>query len=814
MFTLINYEYFDLLTKDITDKKLSIVSDDGLINITNTELHSQQFELTESICSEKELRFGSCEASMIKFTVNNVFIDMTGKWITITMIVEGHTDKPFQIGRYKVYSDIATADRTKRDVVAYDAMYDIISADMAEWYNTILPNNDSTVLLKQFRTSLVQHFGLEQEDVALVNDDMVVKKTIQIVPSGEEDTENGHKSTIGEALSGRDVLTSICEINGCFGHIGRDGKFQWVYLEQDIRGLYPAEDLFPSEDLFPINPKGTSAGRNKSYINCQWENFLTGSITKLQIRQEENDIGKIYPDTPLGDDDNCYIIEGNFLVYGKSSDELLAIAQNLYSKITNIIYHPFNADVIGNPCFEVGDAVRISTKYELIESYILQRTLKGIQVLRDAYSANGTEWYEEKVNGVHTSIMQIKGKANILTRTIEETRLEIKDIESGLETKILQNAKGIELEAKRAISSEAELAAGIKITSDNITAEVKRASGAEEGLRNDYTAKIKLTADQLSTEITEKTQVWDTGDYTIDYKGHGGPQIPVELEKYYLDVETGAIYAGVASNSSSDWVKVAGYYKYDEENAIYVDRVLFPGGGEGYGAPKFLKEPLEQYGYVDDTNPPPYNNEGDVYIQPSSIGRTVLYFVYSLAHPEEWRIVAYAELETLPEMSSRITQTAKSVELKVSKGDVTSQLLIEPTDIYLKTGRLRIETDNLEINKDGSSGEILSRNLTQDGTKQTARYIKLNTGGLEGGYGNTAKCKIQCSNSGLAFRGATMTFCMDSIYVGTSMNATKTNKAYTGDVAYVAPQNGDVTKLNAAVLHVWNGLVLDNGTYS
>lgn len=296
----------------MTDKKISIVSDDGLINITNTELHQQQFELTESLCSESELRFGSCEASMIKFTVNNVFIPMDGKWLTVTMVVEGHADKPLQIGRYKVFSDIATADRTKRDVVAYDAMYDIIGADLAEWYNSILPNDDSTVTLKEFRTSLINYFGLKQEEKTLANDNMIVKKTIQITPSSEEDTETSYKSTIGEALSGRDVLTSICEINGCFGNIGRDGKFRWIYLEQDIEGLYPSENLYPSEDLYPVSPKGTSIGKNKSYIDCQWGSFTTKSINKIQIRQEENDIGKTYPDMPLTNNDNCYIIQGNF----------------------------------------------------------------------------------------------------------------------------------------------------------------------------------------------------------------------------------------------------------------------------------------------------------------------------------------------------------------------------------------------------------------------------------------------------------------------------------------------------------------------
>ena len=75
---MVNYKYGDLFKKDTVDKQLSIVSDDGKINITNTELHQEKFELTESLCSEQELTFGSCEAAMIKFTVSNTFLQ-TGR---------------------------------------------------------------------------------------------------------------------------------------------------------------------------------------------------------------------------------------------------------------------------------------------------------------------------------------------------------------------------------------------------------------------------------------------------------------------------------------------------------------------------------------------------------------------------------------------------------------------------------------------------------------------------------------------------------------------------------------------------------------
>lgn len=792
---------------DSTSKQLIIEFDNTVI--TNEDLFDQSLTLEESLCSESELRFGSCEASVLKFKVANIVTPMKNKWITAKMVLEGHNDTPFVIGKYKVIEDEVTADRQWREIVAYDALHDIINADATEvaaWYNSLLPDKDDWITMRSFRTSFMRHFGIEQKEIKLVNDYAKVERTIE--PS---------------EMSGLDIITAICEINGCFGHIGRDGKFHYIYLPQAIQGLYPANDLCPDHapdylpwqqrtgHLYPQDPKGTKIGGNGTYIGQpKYSDFLCKTIDKLQIRQEENDIGVI-----VGrDGNNCYIIEDNFLVYGKGSEELCAIANNILSKITTITYRPFNAEAKGNLCLEVGDPIRLNTKYELIESYILQRTLKGIQALRDSYVAEGVETYKERVIGIHKSIIQLKGKSNILERTIEETRLEMTDIEAGLKNEISITAEGLQAnitaETERAEGEEKKLSNNIKITAEglqaNIEAEVIRAGEAETKL----SASIEATAEKLTSEITEKTQAWDTGDYEISFSGFGEPNIPVRPGDYYLDTKTGAIYVGVHSSPREGWTYVANY-KFDATNDIYVIGNMFK---DGYGAPKVLEKPLGQYGYVDEDNPPLNENEGDVWLQPF-YQMTVRYYVYELAHPAEWRIVGYAELETVPEMSSRITQTAKSIELKVSKGDVTSQLLIEPTDIYLKTGRLRIETDNLEINKDGKSGEILSRNLSKDGiTLATARYIKLNSGGLEGGYGNTTKCKIECSNSGLAFRGARMTFCMDSIYVGTSMNASRTIKAYTGDIAYVAPANGDVTKLNAAVLHIWNGLVLDNSDYS
>ena len=476
---MVDYKYSELYMQDSVDKQLNIAFDGG--NITNSDIHSEQFELTESLCSDPQLRFGACEASMIKFRISNVFTTLKDKWLTVTETLNHNTDTPFQFGKYKVYSDTPTADRCYRDVVAYDKMYDIINADLTEWYNSLFQTDDTEVTLKEFRTSLMNYLGVEQEDVTLVNDNMVVKKTIQPTQ-----------------LAGKDVISVICEINGCFGHIGRDGKFHYVFLPKYTQGLYPSNDLYPRDNLYP-RESSTNKIDKSLYISCKYEDYLSQRITKLQIRQETNDIGKTYPDSNITDSDNVYAVQGNFLVYGKEQDELYEIANNLFSVIANTEYRPYEAEIVGNPCLEVGDAIRFNTKYQIVESYILNRTLKGVQGLRDSFSADGEEYLSENASGIESQIQQLKGKSNVLERNINETVSKISDVEQGLQSEIGQ------------------------------------------------------TAESITSTVASATSKYDTGDIAVDFYGYGAPTIDAKENdgKIYLDQSTGKLYKVFSNNPES-----------------------------------------------------------------------------------------------------------------------------------------------------------------------------------------------------------------------------------------------------------------------
>lgn len=453
---------------DSVDKQLIITYSDGGTDMGNAEFQSETMTVTESLCDEQELRFGCCVASSFEITVLDSMESFKNRKMNVAVRLYG-ASKDYEIGKYKVYSDKPTADRRYRQITAYDTMYDLLNVEASAWYNGLT----FPMTLRAFRDSFCAYFGVEQEEITLINDDMTVEKTID-----------------PQELPGKTVIEAICEINGRFGHITRAGKFRYVILKQMIKGLYPSDALYPADDLYPADPVGTTEVSRSNYISCQYEDYIVQHIDKLQIRQEENDIGAI-----SGTGNNCYIIEDNFLVYGKSAEELQTIADNVLSVIGGVWYRPAQVEARGNPCLEVGDGILLYTSQETIYTYILSRTLKGIQALRDSYTAEGEEYRTGQANGLMRSIIQLKGKTNELTRTVEETRLEMRDIEQGLSTEIKVTAEGLQAEVKRATEAEGNMSAQISVNAQKILTKVSKNNIVSE--INQTAESIKIKAERI-----------------------------------------------------------------------------------------------------------------------------------------------------------------------------------------------------------------------------------------------------------------------------------------------------------------------------
>lgn len=380
--------YLDFYRPGREDPILSIDRDGRILG--------ESLRLTESLSSGENLDFGSCEASQFEVTLLDVETDVAGMIVDVMQLTSGpypeadlHSDDDLYpgghfmpLGRFIVQSADRSTNRRQRRLVALDFMT-LFDINVIDWYNAL----KFPMSLREFRASLCDYVGAEESvPVNLPNDNMTVTKTIEAAE-----------------LMGRDVLIACEQANGAFGHFDREGILQHIVL-----GQISKENC--DENMEPY-----------LCISNSYEEYAVRAIDKVQIRQEEGDIGAIY-----GGGSNCYTIEGNFLLYGKSASELKTIASNIYGSISGRTYVPCELNSKGLPYLEVGNSIWIEK--DGFGTYIINRTLNGISALKDVISATGEE-IRSVENNVNTEIIQLKGKSAILRRNVDEVSATVTDLE-------------------------------------------------------------------------------------------------------------------------------------------------------------------------------------------------------------------------------------------------------------------------------------------------------------------------------------------------------------------------------------------------
>lgn len=246
------------------------------------------------------------------------------------------------------------------------------------------------------------------------------------------------KTVSGSEITGKQILQCICEINGAIGVITKSNKFRYIVLPQpEMQGRYPSENEYPAEDEYPSDPmisEYQSIGIDQ-LKKVRYENYDVQQIEKVQVRFSENDIGAI-----AGTGENTYIVEDNFLILGFDATQLRNVANNLLNAISFGSFKPFDAQIMADPCLELGDMIQVFTKEEVFISYVLESSIEGITTLDQKISAKGDEFRSEKVNGIARDLIRLRGKTNELQRDVEQTKSTITDVEAGLQSQITQQA--------------------------------------------------------------------------------------------------------------------------------------------------------------------------------------------------------------------------------------------------------------------------------------------------------------------------------------------------------------------------------------
>lgn len=484
---MIDYVNKDLFYQDSVLKHWTITATKVVDNqtvtvatIRNEDLLYDSITLTEAISSSDGLVFGRCESSRFEFTVYNVISSLKGCELTVDIVLGDDTANPFRLGTYIVDSDKPTADRYHRKVIAYDRLSKLNEMDVKDWYAGLT----FPITIKNFRDSFFTRVGITQETVVLPQDNIQIQKSLN------ED----------ESMSALSIIQAICELNGCFGHMRRDDTFQYKYVPIIVKALYPAEDLYPAENLYPADWIIDQQFEKKGWMSAEYEDYECKEIGGVVIMGENNEIAAYTSQTP----ENPLKIEGNFLTYDVDNATLTAMANNLYSKVAQRVYQPSKFKCLANPCLEVGDSYCYNTKDSVIASYILQRTMTGLQLLVDTYESDGDEDRSKQLSSISKQLQRLANKTE-WDLDVERARITYLEAED-----VVINGK---LTAHQADITN--LWASEAVISGSLTAAIGRISTIE----SDYITTVsfqaqninanKITAGTLNVQRLNVTDVTD-----------------------------------------------------------------------------------------------------------------------------------------------------------------------------------------------------------------------------------------------------------------------------------------------------------------
>lgn len=457
-------EYNDLYKNPIV-KKMMITSSGG-IAITNPNIVSEQMTVEDALCSGTNLTYGACESACFKIRIADLNHNFEGEWLDVyqklvtdedgylmledggyllqesgyRIQLESQGEATAHIGKFKVLSDKPTSDRRWRDLTCYDMMRDIINMDVFEWYASLT----FPMTIKQLRDSFFAYIQVPQQTTTLVNDSFVVIGDF----------------AVGGTLSGKDVITSICELNGVFGHISRDGVFEYISL--------------PSAETITLDWYVNGSGTYEDYV-CD---KITGITAKSNA---DGDIG-----TTVGTEDNLYQISGNLMIVGQEgTDELSAALTTLLNAIKDNQYRPFTVKTYGNPMLPVGTSIVINTRDKVINSFVMAKTMTGIQSLKDDLSAKGNKTYPIDANSLQRQINNVSGAVNGVKSEIKKTNNEIV-------LKVDDNGNIV----KVALGTDAEHGTTFTVGADNISL------SASEVINLMSDGDINLTANDITISST------------------------------------------------------------------------------------------------------------------------------------------------------------------------------------------------------------------------------------------------------------------------------------------------------------------------
>ena len=273
--------------------------------------------------------------------------------------------------------------------------------------------------------------------------------------------------------------------------------------------------------------------------------------SEMNISQKFNGYSKVR--IYVGADD-----DGNPIVYSAGNDtgRILEIqndfgtqemANNILESIRGYQYQPLEASgALLDPSAEMGDGVSVNGVYSGI---FTRATTFGRLMAADIAAPTDEEIaHEYSVETASTDrafSRFVKSTRAAISINATEISAEVEratTAEESLSSRITINAESITSEVTRATEAESSLSTRITQNANSISAEVTRATKAEGTLSSNITA----TAESIKSTVAA-SGVWDSDGYSISVNGYGTPtankvEASAHSNQYYLDKSSGRLW--------------------------------------------------------------------------------------------------------------------------------------------------------------------------------------------------------------------------------------------------------------------------------
>lgn len=430
-----------------------------------TELYSgignsnaiQSVTVTESVNSNQELTLGSTCATevVVNILAPNGGVDITADdEFTLYRVTEDSTRYP--VGIFRAEKPTRPSANSLK-LTAYDRV-SRLDKDLTLWLEKL---DKWPYTLIAFARAVCEACDLE------------------LVEDSEEELPNNTyqiQQFSADGITGRKLMQWIGEICGRFCRATVDGKIELAWYTPATTSIVATQIDSAVVDSYNGNisirdPKATSANQDFSTtinsdniqvsddgngnvvlqlnggISTQYyfqnelsfEDFVTMPIEKVQLQQNEEDVGTVYPDDAQAL--NTYKITGNYLLTARYGDDLVPVAQALYEHLSTVQpYTPCKVSIPTTLLIRAGHTVTITDRNgKVINMYVMKRVQSG---QRDTLECTGSMRRDSSAAVNNQSFQAYVGKVLNLRTDVDGLKVQNADTAGRVATLEL-NVEGI-----------------------------------------------------------------------------------------------------------------------------------------------------------------------------------------------------------------------------------------------------------------------------------------------------------------------------------------------------------------------------------